>query len=106
MVKKGDLNRRIWPSLGEAQVSGTHDTLRVQRMKEAGMAMEDEKDYRKPTLAKLEDYGVRVLYSFIERPADNWQFWVKTTVAMFLVTAGPAILIYLFFLGRDLGFFE
>ena len=70
------------------------------------MAMEDERDHRKPILARLDEYGVRVLYSFIERPADNWQFWVKITVTMFIVTAGPAILIYLFFLGRDLGFFD
>jgi len=47
-----------------------------------------------------------MLYSFIERPADNWRFWVNTTVAMFVVTGGLAILIYLFFLGRDLGVFD
>ncbi len=70
------------------------------------MAVEDEEDTRKPALARLEEYAIGVLYSFIERPADNWRFWVKTTVAMFIVTAGPAILIYLFFLGRDLGFFD
>jgi len=57
------------------------------------MPMEYEKDYRKPTLAKLEEYGVRMLYSFVERDASNWRFWVKVTVVMFLVTAGPAIVI-------------
>ena len=75
-------------------------------MREAGMSMEDGKDERKPVLARLEEYAIGVLYSFIERPADDWRFWVKITVVMFLVTAGPAIAIYLFFLGRDLGYFE
>ena len=64
------------------------------------------KEHRKPALARLEEYAIGVLYSFIERPADNWRFWVKITVAMFLVTAGPAIAIFLFFLGRDLGVFR
>ena len=85
------------------------------------MTAEDEKDSPKPTLAKLEkdegdsrksalgrleDYAIGVLYSFIERDASNWRFWIKVTVAMFLVTAGPAILIGLYFLGHDLGYFE
>ncbi len=64
------------------------------------------KERRKPALARLEEFGIRVLYSFIERPADDWRFWVKITVVMFLVTAGPAIAIFLFFLGRDLGIFQ
>ncbi len=53
----------------------------------------DEKDDRKPTLAKLEEYALRMLYSLIERDASNWRFWLKITVVMFLVTAGPAIVI-------------
>lgn len=63
-----------------------------------------KKDRQKPRLQRLEDYAIGVLYSFIERPADNWRFWVKITVVMFLVTAGPAIAIALYFLGRDLGY--
>ena len=70
------------------------------------MSMEDGKDERKTGLARLEEYAIGVLYSFIERPADNWRFWVKVTVVMFLLNAGPAIAIYLFFLGRDLGYLE
>lgn len=68
--------------------------------------MEDDKDQRRPALERLEEYATGVLYSFIERPADDWRFWVKITLVMFLVTAGPAIAIFLFFLGRDLGFLE
>lgn len=68
--------------------------------------MEDEKDQRRPALERLEEYAIGVLYSFIERPAGDWRFWVKITLVMFLVTAGPAIAIFLFFLGRDLGFLE
>ena len=60
------------------------------------MATEGEGDHRKSTLAKLEQYAIGVLYSLVERPADNWRFWVKITVVMFLVTAGPAILIALY----------
>jgi hypothetical protein len=75
-------------------------------MKETAMAIEDEGDQRRSTLAKLEDSAIDFLYTFIERPAGNWRFWVKITVVMFTVTAGPAILIALFFLGRDLGFFQ
>ena len=70
------------------------------------MSMEDGKDERKTGLARLEEYAIGVLYSFIERPADNWRFWVKVTVVMFLLNAGPAIAIYLFFRGRDLGYLE
>jgi hypothetical protein len=75
-------------------------------MRKAGMEMGEGKERPKSSLARLEEYAIGVLYSFIERPADNWQFWVKITVVMFLVTAGPAIVISLFFLGRDLGFFD
>ncbi len=74
-------------------------------MEEGGAPMEDEKDHRKSTLAKLEDYAIGMLYSFVERDASSWRFWVKITAVMFAVTAGPAIAIALFFLGRDLGFF-
>ncbi len=68
--------------------------------------MEDEKEKRRSALQRLEQYAIGVLYSFIERPADNWRFWVKITVVMFLVTAGPAIAIFLFFLGRERGFID
>ena len=70
------------------------------------MAMKDQEDDRKPTLAKLEERALRVLYSLIERDAQSWGFWIKITAVMFVVTAGPAIAISLFFLGRDLGFFN
>ncbi len=85
------------------------------------MAIEDEKDYREPTLAKpeeykmdqrkstlakLEEYVIGVLYSLIERDASTWRFWVKITVVMFLVTGGPAVAIFLYFLGRDHGLFN
>jgi hypothetical protein len=80
--------------------------LRVKPMKESGMTREDENDDRTSALARFEDYAIRVLYSFIERPADDWRFWVKITSAMVLALVGPMIAISLFFLGRDLGFFE
>lgn len=67
--------------------------------------MREEKHPRKSALARLEEYGVDVLYSFVERDADNWWFWVKVTTAMFITMAGPAIAIGLYFLGRDLGYF-
>ncbi len=85
------------------------------------MAMEYEKDYQKPTLVKLEghdeahgkptlvkleEYFVRKLYSLIERDASNWRFWIKITVVMFIVTAGPAIVLALLSLRRDFGLFE
>ncbi len=60
----------------------------------------------KSALGRLEDYAIGVLWSFVERDASTWQFWVKVSVTMFLVTAGPAIAIGLFFLGRDYGYFE
>ncbi len=69
------------------------------------MAMENDKDQRKSILARLEEYAIGVLYSFVERDASSWGFWIKITVAMVLVTAGPAIAIGLFFLGRHYGFF-
>ena len=67
---------------------------------------DEPEDHRKSVLARLEEYAIGVLYSFIERPAVGWQFWVKITVVMFLVTAGPAIVIFLYFLRRDLGYFD
>ena len=85
------------------------------------MAMEYEQDHQKPTLVKLEEYEkahakpplvkleeyvVGMLYSFLERDASNWRFWIKITVAMFLVTAGPAIVLALLSLRRDFGLFE
>lgn len=102
----GDIENDRTLAVLSGAVSRTHDTLQVQPTEEAEMVIEDEKVERKSALARLEKYAIGVLYSFIERPADNWRFWVKITVVMFLVTAGPAILISLFFLGRDLGYFE
>ncbi|MBW2270505.1 MAG: hypothetical protein JRH16_18220 [Deltaproteobacteria bacterium] len=67
---------------------------------------EEEKDERKSMLARLEEYAVEVLWSFIERDASDWKFWVKITVAMFLVTTGPAVAIFLFFFGREHGYFN
>lgn len=73
---------------------------------ENGTATEEEKTPRKPALARLEEYAIGVLWSFVERDASTWRFWVKVSTVMFLVTAGPAIAIAFFFLGRDLGYFE
>ena len=85
------------------------------------MAMEDEKnlevpaltkleeyqkDQPKTTLAKLEAYGTRVLWSFVERDASSWRFWIKVMVVMLLVNTALPIAGYLFFLGRDLGYFD
>ena len=94
----------------------------MERMKGTeGTEVEGEKDQRKPTLvkleeyekrhqksrlARLEDYAIGFLYSFIERDASTWGFWIKITVVMFIVTAGPMFAIQLFFLGRDHGFFD
>ncbi|MCP5070386.1 MAG: hypothetical protein GY946_27775 [bacterium] len=68
--------------------------------------IEDLKDHQKSGFGRLEEYATDVLWSFIERDASNWKFWVKVSMTMFFVTAGPAIVIALFFLGRDLGYFE
>jgi hypothetical protein len=75
-------------------------------MKGFGMAATGDKDSQKSALGRLEERAINFLYLFVERDAGNWRFWVKITVTMFFVTAGPAILIGLFFLGRDLGYFE
>jgi hypothetical protein len=87
-------------------VFGTHDILGLKPMQESGMTREDENDDRTSALARLEDYAIEVLYSFIERPADDWRFWVKITGAMVIALVGPMIAIILFFLGRDLGYFS
>ncbi len=83
--------------------------------------MEEEKDSQEPTvaslddykkenqkskLARLEDHAIKMLYALIERPADSKWFWIVTTVGMFAALVGPAVLIGLYFLGRDLGYFE
>ncbi|MBW2289413.1 MAG: hypothetical protein JRG90_16525 [Deltaproteobacteria bacterium] len=70
------------------------------------MTMEDEKNSRKTALARLEDYAIEILYSFIERPAEDWRFWAKITGVMVIALVGPMIAISLFFLGRDLGYFN
>ncbi|MCP4004810.1 MAG: hypothetical protein GY725_11490 [bacterium] len=57
-------------------------------------------------LARLEDWAIEMLYSFIERDGTQRRFWVKILLVMFIMNAGPAILIALFFFGRDLGYFE
>lgn len=68
------------------------------------MTMEDEKDHEKSTLAKLEEHAIRMLWSFVERDAGSWRFWIKVATVMFLVTGGPAIMIHLFFLGPEYGY--
>ncbi|HJO23798.1 MAG: hypothetical protein GY772_09070 [bacterium] len=66
----------------------------------------DEKSQRRPFLLRLEDRGIRMLWSFVERDAGTWRFWVKVTVVMLIMNTALPIAIYLFFLGRDLGYFE
>lgn len=68
--------------------------------------MGKESRSREPLLSRLEARATRFLWSLLERDASTPGFWIKTTLGMLLVTAGPAILIGLFFLGRDLGYFE
>ncbi len=68
--------------------------------------MADQHIQRKSALGRLEDRAIKMLWSFVERDASTPGFWIKITVVMFLTTAGPMIAIWLFFLGRDLGFFE
>lgn len=70
------------------------------------MAMRDEEEAPRSRLLRLEDRAMRVLWSFVERDASTPWFWIKVTVVMFLVTAGPMVAIWLFFLGRELGYFE
>ena len=70
------------------------------------MAMEDEKDHPKTILARLDAYGTKMLWSFIERDAGTWRFWIKVTVVMLIVNTALPIAGYLYFLGRDLGYFE
>ncbi len=67
---------------------------------------ESKGDHRKSTLAKLEDYAIGVLWSFVERDASTWRFWIKITVVMVLVYTALPIAGYLFLLGRDLGYFD
>ena len=67
---------------------------------------EHEEAHRKPPLVRLEEYIVRMLYSFLERDVSNWRFWIKVTVVMFIATAGPAIVLALLSLRRDFGLFE
>ena len=65
-----------------------------------------EKDQPKTIWAKLDAYGTRMLWSFVERDASNWRFWVKVTLVMLIVNTALPIAGYLFFLGRDLGYFD
>jgi hypothetical protein len=90
-------------------------------MTEVGMAMEDERNLEEPTVTKLADFekdhsktilakleasGIRMLWSFVERDASTWRFWIKVTVVMLVVNTALPIAGYLFFLGRDLGYFD
>ncbi len=68
--------------------------------------MDDPQIQPKSALQKLEERGIQMLWSLIERDASTPSFWIKATVGMFVVTAGPMVAIWLFFLGRDLGIFE
>jgi hypothetical protein len=65
-----------------------------------------EKDHSKTFLAKLDAYGTRMLWSFVERDASSWRFWVKVMIVMLIVNTALPIAGYLFFLGRDLGYFD
>ncbi len=67
---------------------------------------ENEKNQRKPILSRLEERATKMLWSFIERDASSWRFWVKVIVVMLIVNTALPIAGYLFFLGRDLGYFE
>jgi|ETNmetMinimDraft_26_1059896.scaffolds.fasta_scaffold63768_1 hypothetical protein len=67
---------------------------------------EDQAEGQEPSRTRLEERAIRMLYSFVERDASSWRFWAKVIAVMFLTTAGPAIAIALYFLGRDLGFFS
>jgi hypothetical protein len=68
---------------------------------------EEQKKYEeRPFLTRLEDRAIAYLYSLIERPAESPRFWIMTTLGMVAALVGPMILISLFFLGRDLGYFE
>ncbi len=67
---------------------------------------EYEKDHPKTTLAKLEAWAIRMLWSFVERDASSWRFWIKVAVVMLIVNTALPIAGYLFFLGRDLGYFD
>lgn len=67
--------------------------------------MEDDKDDQKPVADKLEEFAIRVLNSFLERKTTR-QFWIQTTVAMIVVTAGPAVLISAFLLVQHFGVFD
>ncbi len=66
----------------------------------------NEKDQRKSIFLRLEDRAIKMLWSFVERDASSWRFWVKIIVVMLLVNTALPIAGYLFFLGRDLGYFE
>ena len=66
----------------------------------------DEKGQRKSIWSRLDERGTDLLWSFVERDAGTWRFWVKVTVTMFIMNTALLAAIYLFFLGRDLGYFE
>ena len=67
---------------------------------------EEEKDQRKPFLSRLEERAIKMLWSFVERDASTWRFWVKVTVVMLIVNTALPVAGYLFLLGRDHGYFE
>ena len=85
------------------------------------MAVDDKRDDLTPTLANLEthkkdpkksfwarldEWGIAMLWSFIERDAGDRKFWIKVTLTMFFVTASPAIAIALYFFARDHGYIQ
>ncbi len=65
-----------------------------------------KKDSRKSFLERLDERGVKMLWSFVERDASTWRFWIKITVVMVLVYTALPMAGYLFLLGRDLGYFD
>ena len=68
--------------------------------------MADETNAPRSFLARLEQWGIGFLYSFLERDASNRWFWIRVTLAMLIVTGGPAVAIALYFYARGLGYFE
>ncbi len=78
---------------------GTRDPTLVEFEK-------DRKPRRKPILSRLDDRGTKMLWSFIERDASTWRFWAKIMGVMLIANTVLPAAIYLYFLGRDLGYFE
>ncbi len=100
---------------------GTHGTLGVESRKEDCIVAGEQKgrqeqvladfqqykkDMQKSYLLRLEARAVKFLWSFIERDASTWRFWAKIMGVMLIANTVLPAAIYLYFLGRDLGYFE